>query len=140
MPWRYSVWSRAAGGGDSATVAAEASEALDAADEEMRDSELLTDLMAAFLRIPEKERGALADHLQLRDLRERRDQALGQAIREILLIGIAAQVLKRQHRDGVGRQGGRRHWRHLGGRRDRHRRGRRMPVAQSKVTEAEKDH
>src|SRR5574337_169566 len=57
------------------------------------------DLRRAVLGVAKLEAGILADHLQSIDLGEFGDQLLGQAIGEILLLGVAAFIAERQHRD-----------------------------------------
>src|SRR5205809_169601 len=60
----------------------------------------------------EGERGVPRNHERAADARQVRGQALGHAIHEILLLGIAADIRKRQHHDGQTRSG-RWHWRGL---------------------------
>ncbi len=57
-------------------------------------------------RLPlEVKRGGPRRDSQFRDLCQQIDQFLGQAVRKVLLLFVRAQVHKRQHRDGLRRNG-----------------------------------
>ena len=70
-----------------------------AALEHVAHPELAPDLLHVDRPPPVSEARIACDHEQPAHPRQRRDDLLDDAVREILLLGIAAQVLERQHRD-----------------------------------------
>jgi hypothetical protein len=76
--------------------------ALDAAFHDMRDSELLSDLAQVALRsrlVLHYRRAT--DHPQVGDLRQIAQNLILHTIGEKLVVGIAAEVFKRQHGDAL---------------------------------------
>ncbi len=77
--------------------------------EQSRHAEFPPDAGIVVLLLAAKlERGVTADHLQIVHLRERGNQRLGQAVREVVLLGVATLVGQRQHGNGFGGRSDRR--------------------------------
>ena len=71
--------------------------------QERAHAKFLADGPALFILALETERRAAADNLEVVDLGKGSEQFLREAIRKILVPGIAAFVQERQHRDGFFR-------------------------------------
>jgi hypothetical protein len=75
--------------------------------EDMRHVQLPGDFGDRDVLALERERRGARDHPELGNLRQQVQQLLGNAVREVLLLGIGTPVHKGQHRDGlVGGDGG----------------------------------
>ena len=75
--------------------------------EHIADVQLASQLLYVDGFALERERGVARNHERTSDARQVRGQALGHAIHEVFLLGIAADVCERQNHDGQAR---RRRW------------------------------
>src|SRR5215210_4236367 len=73
----------------------------DASLEHVRDTELTGDLPQRLRALLVVHRGGTRDHLQCWDRRELRDDLLGDAVAEVLVVATRAQVEEGQHGDGA---------------------------------------